>query len=223
MRILGSFYVDDPAYPVLTAVVSYMGITTAAGLATGMTVVDDGLAAEPSYQALAVKMLDGPSAGQVRAIATHVGNTLGVSDPFTNPAGAPQQIAAGWRFVIISLAGGGEIPVWGTPTPGTHTTTGVTEETIVETAYTDPFLFYMLIDLVNMVALDHFTVRVYQRVDGANFRLKDEQDLQGAQTIDVYEVDGIYGDTACDIRVTIQRVSATDRSFPYRHNVLKEP
>lgn len=107
MRLPHSVYVDSPAYPVLRAVISYESITTGAGNALGTTIVDTGLAAEPSYQGIAVKMLDGPAAGQVRPIQAHVGITLTVTPGFTNPAGAAQQIIAGLRFVIISLAGGG--------------------------------------------------------------------------------------------------------------------
>lgn len=118
MRILGNFYVDSPSYPLLRAMVSYEGVATANGAVTGTTVVDNQLAAEPSYAGLALKVLDGPAAGQVRPVETHVGNTLGVSQPFTDPAGAVQQILAGVRFVVISLAGGGGAPPPVTPSVG---------------------------------------------------------------------------------------------------------
>lgn len=98
----------------------------------------------------------------------------------------------------------------------------VAEETILETALTDPFLFYFLLDLVNIAAADTFVVRVYQKVDGTNYRLKDQQSFSGAQTILVYEVDSIYGDTGCDIKVTIQRTAGADKAFPYRFNYQKE-
>lgn len=139
------------------------------------------------------------------------------------PITTPDNVSSTIRYLKGTLNAVNEKPEWAAPTTGTHTTIGITEETIVETAYTDPFLFYMLIDLVNMVAGDDFTLRIYQRVDSINFRLKAQQQFVGAQTIDVYELDGLYGDTACDIRVTIQRASGTNRSFPFRHNILKEP
>jgi len=135
----------------------------------------------------------------------------------------PDNVSSIIRYLKGILTAANEKPEWGTPTPDTHTTTGTTEETILETAYTDPFRLWMYIDLVNMVALDDFTFKVYTRIDGANFRLKSEQQLIGAQTLDVYEIEGLYGDTACDIRITVQRASGADRAFPFRYNVLKEP
>ncbi|MBA7663297.1 hypothetical protein ES703_71336 [subsurface metagenome] len=133
--------------------------------------------------------------------------------------GAIRTLLANIAAIIVSVA---EIPIWGTPTTGTHTTTGVTEETILETTYTDPFQLWMSIRLAAMVALDDFTFRVYIRTDGANFDLKSEQQLLGAQTLDAYEIDGLYGDTGQDIRVTVRRGSLTDRAFPFRHNVKME-
>jgi len=115
-----------------------------------------------------------------------------------------------------------EKPEWGAPTTGTHTTSSGAEETIVETNLAAPFLFYMLIDLMNMVAGDCFTFRVYQKVDGTNYRLKDSQQFIDAQTIDVYQIEGLYGDADCDIKVTVTRSSGTNRSFPYRYNTWKE-
>jgi len=114
-------------------------------------------------------------------------------------------------------------PEWAARTAATHTTTGVTEETILTTAYTVPGLFYFNLTLRNMVAGDDFTIRVYKRVDGANYDLKSEQQFVGAPTIKVYEVEGIYSDGTEFIRVTIQRASATDRAFPYSVNFLRQP
>lgn len=48
---------DDPAMPVLRAVISYEGITDANGNVLGTTIVCGGLANEPSYIGLAVKVL----------------------------------------------------------------------------------------------------------------------------------------------------------------------
>ncbi len=114
-------------------------------------------------------------------------------------------------------------PEFATATTATHTTTTAAEETILTTAYTVPGLFYFDLDLANMVAGDDFTIRVYKRVDGTNYRLKSQQNYVGAQTIDVYEIEGLYFDSGQQIRLTIQRNSGTDRAFPYRLNSFKQP
>ncbi len=100
--------IDSPAFPLLQALISYWGITSANGAATGLTVVDAALANEPSYDGLPVKILTGPAAGQARTVNVHAGANLIVGVPFTNPAGGVQQITAGTLFVILSsLSGGG--------------------------------------------------------------------------------------------------------------------
>jgi len=101
---------DDPAFALLQAHVSYFGATTAAGNAGGTTLVCGGLALEPSYDGLTVKILTGGAAGQVRTIQVHNGNTLFVGVGFTNYLGAAQQIAAGTGFVILSSESGGGGP-----------------------------------------------------------------------------------------------------------------
>lgn len=116
-----------------------------------------------------------------------------------------------------------EKPEWGTPTTGTHTTTGVTKETILELALTDPYRFWMYIDLRAMEAGDTFTFTVETKVNGSDYCVKDQEQLTDAQTIDVFEINGLYGDTACDIKVSIERTGGSDRAFPFRYNVLKEP
>jgi len=118
MRIPDSgLYIDNPAYPLLQAHVSYWSLTSAVGSALGITLIDVNLANEPSYAGLMVKILDGPAAGQVRQIASHIGNTLTVAAAFTNAAGVPQQIAASTRFCIISTGGGGGAPPPAPPAP----------------------------------------------------------------------------------------------------------
>ncbi len=92
------------------AAITYMGLTDTIGAASGLTIVDTPLAALPSYAGQLVKILTGGSIGQVRTIVTHVGNTLLVDFPFTDAAGAVQQIAVGTGYVIVSrLAVGGAI------------------------------------------------------------------------------------------------------------------
>lgn len=115
MKLPGGLYVDNPAWPLLQAHISYQGITTAAGNVLGTTLVDalcSTAGQQPSYVGLAIKILDGPSAGQVRVIAIHTlaTGTITVAQPWTNPAGAVQQIAASTRFVILSISGGGGAP-----------------------------------------------------------------------------------------------------------------
>src|SRR4030042_4691430 len=102
MRTPNVEYVDNPASYLVKAVISYWGITTANGNAGGTTIVCADLANEPSYAYKLVKILDGPSAGQVTLILTHVGNTLTVLTGFTNPAGGAQQITTGMRFAVLS-------------------------------------------------------------------------------------------------------------------------
>lgn len=102
MRLNENSYIDSPAKPVHHALASYENLSTAAGNVGGTTIVCAGLALEPSYVGMFVKVLDGGAAGQLRGILTHVGNTITVDAAFTNPAGAAQQIIAGVRFVIIS-------------------------------------------------------------------------------------------------------------------------
>ena len=95
---------DNPAWPLLDALISYWDTTDNAGLAAGTTLRCGGLANEPSYVNHAVKIITGPSAGQQRDIVTHVGDTLTVSTAFSNPAGAPQQITAGVIFIVLSTS-----------------------------------------------------------------------------------------------------------------------
>ena len=114
-------------------------------------------------------------------------------------------------------------PEWAARTSATHTTTTTTEETILTTAYTVPGLFCFDLTLRNMVAGDDFTIRVYKRVDGANYDLKSQQNFIDAPTVKVYEIENLYTDGTEFIRVTIQRDSLTNRAFPYSYNCLKQP
>lgn len=114
-------------------------------------------------------------------------------------------------------------PEWAARTSATHTTAGVTEETILTTAYTTPGLFYFNLTLRNMVAGDDFTIRVYKRVDGTNYDLKSAQNFVDAPLITVYEIEALYTDGTEFIRVTIQRNSGTNRAFPYSYNAIRQP
>ncbi|MFA6911451.1 MAG: hypothetical protein WCQ59_10050, partial [Candidatus Cloacimonadaceae bacterium] len=104
MRVPNGFKIDEPAWALVQGLVSYWGITSAAGNAGGTTFVCDDLANEPSYANHAAKVLTGPAAGQVRDIDTHPAgtNTVTVSAAYSNVAGVAQQITAGTSFVILS-------------------------------------------------------------------------------------------------------------------------
>jgi len=98
---------DSPAWPLLQALVSYWGITSGAGNAFGTTLVCADLANFPSYVGLSVKILDGAAEGQVQPIAAYAAGTITVATPFTDAAGAVQQILGSSRFCIGSFPGGG--------------------------------------------------------------------------------------------------------------------
>lgn len=115
-------------------------------------------------------------------------------------------------------------PEWGPRVSGTHTTTGITEETILTTAYTVPGLFYFNLTLRNMVALDDFTIRVYRRADDGVYDLDSPpQNFVDAPAVKIYKIEGFYTDGTEFIRVTIQRNSGTNRAFPYSYNCLRQP
>lgn len=110
MRLPNGLTIDNPAYPLLMAGIAYWGITDAAGNAAGTTLVCADLDNHPTYAGNGnkVKILTGGAWGQDREIMTHAaGGILAVSNPFTDNAGAAQQIAVGTLFVILSSSGGG--------------------------------------------------------------------------------------------------------------------
>ena len=105
MRIPQSgLQIDNPAFPLLQALISYWGTTDSDGAIGGTTIRCGGLATEPPYENHALKILTGPSAGQTRDLTLHPPgtDTLTVADAFTNVTGAAQQITAGIRFVVLS-------------------------------------------------------------------------------------------------------------------------
>jgi len=107
---LSGLYNDNPAIVLLPSLLSYQGITDAAGNAFGTSLIDSTMAGiEPSYVGAVGKLLDGGAAGQARTIIAHnlLTGALTVAGGFTTPAGAVQVVAAGTRFVILSVTGGG--------------------------------------------------------------------------------------------------------------------
>ena len=163
---------DSPSWPLIKAVISYQGITDAVGAATGTTVVCGDLANEPSYQGLAIKMLAGDAAGQVRGIFTHPAGTgtITVTLGFTDNTGAAVQIVAGTPFVILSISGSGSGGSGGAPFEGVYShPSGVAEQIVLTQAIAWPMEFKSLyLDLVNLT--QNATVRVKYQIDGANYR-----------------------------------------------------
>lgn len=109
MRTPGSgLYADNPAWPLLQALISYWGPTSADGNALGTTLVCADLDNHPTYVGNRVKVIIGGAWGQDRLITAHAaGGVLTLDAAYTNAAGAPQQILAGTLFVILSNPGGG--------------------------------------------------------------------------------------------------------------------
>lgn len=96
--------IDNPAWPLLQALISYWGTTDNNGNVAGTTIRCGGLATEPPYENHALKILTGPSAGQTRDLTLHPAgtDTLTVANAYTNVTGAAQQILAGTKFVVLS-------------------------------------------------------------------------------------------------------------------------
>ncbi|MDD5060788.1 MAG: hypothetical protein PHN44_00710 [Candidatus Marinimicrobia bacterium] len=95
-------FIDNPAFPLLTGLFAYQGVTTANGNAGGTTWADAGLATEPSYNGHYIKILSGPAAGEGKPILAIVAGVGTVTSAFSDAAGAPIQITAGTRYVILS-------------------------------------------------------------------------------------------------------------------------
>jgi hypothetical protein len=97
--------INQPSFPLLQAGISYWGVTTAAGNALGTTLVCADLDNHPTYVGNRVKVLTGGAWGQDRSIKSHAAGGILTIDPYTNAAGAAQQIAAGMAFVILTNTG----------------------------------------------------------------------------------------------------------------------
>lgn len=102
--------IDNPAWPLLQALISFWGVTDAAGAASGLTIVCGELVNEPSYDGLLCKVRSGAAAGQVKPIYVQAGNTLTFATPWTDAAGAVVQITASTLFDILSISAGSSGP-----------------------------------------------------------------------------------------------------------------
>lgn len=113
MKVPGSgLHIDSPSFPLLRALISYGGgLTTAAGAATGLTLVCADLANEPSYRGQLIKILSGDAAGQVRKIVndSSLTGTVVFDQPVTDRNGAVVTITASTLFDILSVGVDGQL------------------------------------------------------------------------------------------------------------------
>lgn len=215
-------FIDNPAWPLLQGLISYWGVTTANGNPAGTTVVDalcSTAGGQPSYANLPITMLSGPSAGQTKTISAHTlaTGTLEAVDPWTNPAGAAQQIVAGTRFAILSAIGDTVLiqdifdlvnAMLVTMETGGSITTDGTEQTIyinnAPAGVYEPLK--LMVDFTNQTQAETVIIRTYYRINllGALIK-KDEVTFAGEQDPPLINVElepNRYG-----IWVTIQRTA----------------
>ena len=102
MRLPNGFRIDDPSFASVMAQIAYWGRTSGNGNALGTTLVCADLDNHPTYVGDRVKVFTGGAWGQGRMIKAHaVGGILAI-EPYTDSAGAVQQIVAGTDFAIIT-------------------------------------------------------------------------------------------------------------------------
>jgi len=90
--------IDDAAWPLLQAFVSYWGVTDSDGAAGGGTLVCSDLANQPDFDGNQVVIISGPYAGQARDInGSTTGGTVTVATAFGG------QITSGTLFAIVAL------------------------------------------------------------------------------------------------------------------------
>lgn len=111
---------DSPSWPLLQALISYWGVTTAPGNLFGTSIIDALCSTpgqQPNYEGLLCKLLDGGAAGQAQVVWAHnlATGELSFANPWRDFTGAVIQIPAGIRFVILTIIGGGGGPG---PAPG---------------------------------------------------------------------------------------------------------
>jgi len=114
---------------------------------------------------------------------------------------------------------------YGSAISGSVTPTDGTENIIVETDgtgdYAQDFEIFLGIDVSVLQAGDTIEIKVYKRVDGTNYCLADSQTLSDAQTIEVWEMDALWGDEVQDLKVTLAQTAGAYRTFNYRGAVRK--
>ena len=232
MRIPPRGHVDQPASALIPSLISYWSITTANGNALGTTLVDTGLATEPSYLSHRIKLLSGEAAGQEREIFIHAGggNTITVGGDFTDNAGAVTQVLAGTRYVILGIGGHQQQlnDIWNwllamlvlQETGGILTTDGTEQDLwIIDAPIGAIIPINVFVNLDNMQAGDTTVFRLYHRMtDGGAWVQYDYFSYTGA--------DGglINNNTAIVLpliptrfgtRVTIRRTAGGDRAYPW--------
>lgn len=121
---LSGLKLDNPAWPLLQASVTYWGITDQLGNAIGTTLIDSLCSTagqQPNYAGQMVRLLDGNAAGQIRQILVHdiATGTITTAAPWTDFNGLVFQVPASTRFVIGNVGGGGGgAPPPAPPAPG---------------------------------------------------------------------------------------------------------
>lgn len=165
--------IDNPAFALVLATISFTGVTSAAGASSGLTIVDSTCgtsAQQPSYAGHMVKLASSDAAGQMRTIVSHdlSTGTLDVDSPFTDYNGAAYQVPAGTLFyILVSVPGAGPV----TETTGTisYDETVATEQTVLTlTIATRTHIGSIWFDLVNLT--QNNTINYYHQVDGTNYR-----------------------------------------------------
>lgn len=94
----GNLKIDNPAWPLLQALISYWGVTDALGGAGGVTLLCGDLVNQPDFDGNQVVIISGPYGGQARDINGIT--TGGVVTPHLAFGG---QIVAGTIFAILAL------------------------------------------------------------------------------------------------------------------------
>ena len=101
---------------------------------------------------------------------------------------------------------------WTVAASGTKTLTGSSTEDTVDTevgALTYVFAF----DMINMALGDVITAKVYDRVDGSNYRVAWESTWSNLQTCPAKETPPLAITSAC--KLTLTQSSGTGRAVPW--------
>lgn len=220
MRIPQSgLWKDSPTWPLLQGLISYWGVTDANGNVGGTTVLCADLANWPSYYNLAIKILSGPAAGQVRNINTDALGVITVGAAFTNALGAAQQIVAGTLFTILSVVaggGGGAVTAFAT---GSQLTIIGTEHFLSNVNVAGKYR--LVVDKNPMAAGDTLNLRAYQMVlTGGAARVVYFMQYTGAQSPDdLISVSPEIWNELADaqaLRFSLQQTTGAVRTFNWK-------